>query len=92
VTDSIFSRDFLRTTAELAIRGAASGFLTAMGGPLVDAWHLNWTTIGGLALSGSLVSVAFSLSSFKAGSQKGTPLVTSMAPHGWNPVDPLGDD
>jgi hypothetical protein len=90
VPDSIFSRDFLRTTAELAVRGAASGFVTAMGGPLVDAWHLDWKTIAGLALSGALVSVAFSLSSFKPG-QRNSPLVTASVGHGWNPVDPLED-
>jgi hypothetical protein len=76
VPDSIFSVQFLRTTGELAVRGAASGFLTAMGGPLVDAWHLDWKTIGGLALSGALVSVAFSVSSFKPGPH-GSPLVTA---------------
>lgn len=76
MTDTIFSREFLKTTGELAIRGAASGFVTAMGGPLVDAWHLDWKTIGGLALSGALVSVAFSLSSFKPG-QSGSPLMTA---------------
>jgi hypothetical protein len=82
VSDSIFSVQFLRTTAELAVRGAASGFLTAMGGPLVDAWHLNWKTIAGMALSGALMSVAFSVSSAKPGPHN-SPLVTAK---------PVGDD
>lgn len=84
---TIFSREYLKASAELAIRGAASGFIAATGGSAFDAWHLDWKAICGFTLSGALVSVAFSLSS-KPVKDKQSPLVTT---HGWNPVDPLGE-
>lgn len=79
MTDTIFSISFWRTTAELVLRGAAVAAATAMGGSLVDAWHLNWKTIGGMALSGGLLSLVTSLSSSQIG-QKGSPLVTEQKP------------
>ena len=82
----IWTLAFWKSTAELVLRGAAIGAVTAMGGSVVDAWHLDWKTIAGMALSGGFLSLVTSLSSSQVG-VKGSPLVT----HGWNPVDPLGD-
>jgi hypothetical protein len=75
VTDSIWSREFWKTCLELAIRGAAIGGGSAMGGSGLDAWHLDWKAIAGFALSGAVLSVVASLSSIKVG-QKGSPLMT----------------
>lgn len=88
-TVTIFSREFAKTTLELAIRGAASGFITATGGSAFDAWHLDWKSIAGFTISGAIVSVAFSVSS-KPVKDKDSPLLTVQ--HGWNPVDPIGND
>jgi hypothetical protein len=85
---SIWSREFWKTSLELALRGAAAGFITSTGGSAFDVWHMQWKTIGGFTLSGALVSVAFSLIGKQRG-DKDSPLMT--APHGWNPVDPLED-
>lgn len=88
---SIFTVQFWRTTLELVIRGAAIGATTAMGGSVVDVWHLQWKVIAGMALSGGILSFITSLSSVAVG-QKGSPLVTNSGPAkqggGWNPVDP----
>lgn len=77
--NTIWSVQFWKNTAELAIRGASIAAVTAMGGSLVDAWHLDWKTIGGMAVSGAFLSVVTSLSSGQVG-QKGSPLVTVVAP------------
>lgn len=89
----IFSLQYWKNTAELVIRGAAIAAVTAMGGSVIDAWHLDWKTVGGMAASGAILSLLTSLSSATVG-EKGSPLVTRIAEapgHGWNPVDPLGD-
>lgn len=78
-TDSIFSGQFWRTTLELAVRGAGIGAAGAMGGSLVDAWHLPWKVIAGMAVSGALLSVATSLGAISVG-PKGSPLVTAPVP------------
>lgn len=83
----IWTLAYWKSTLELVIRGAAIAAVTAMGGSVMDAWHLDWKTIGGMALSGAVLSLLTSLSSASVGA-KGVPLVTG---HGWNPVDPLGD-
>lgn len=85
--NSIWTLQYWKSVAELVLRGAAIGAVTGMGGSALDAWHLDWKTIGGMAMSGGFLSLVTSLSSAKLG-DKGSPLVT----HGWNPVDPLGDD
>jgi hypothetical protein len=72
---TIWTVAYWKSTAELVVRGAAIGAVAGMGGSLVDAWHLNWHTIGGLALSSALLSLVTSLSSSQVG-QKGSPLVT----------------
>lgn len=77
--ETIFSVAFWRTTLELAVRGAGIGATTAMGGSLVDAWHLPWKVIAGMAISGATLSVATSLSSLTVG-QKGSPLITRASP------------
>ena len=74
--NTIWQMQFWKNTAELVLRGAAIAAATGMGGSLVDAWHLNWATIGGMALSGAVLSLVTSLSSAQVG-QKGSPLVTS---------------
>lgn len=77
----IWSVQYWKSVAELVIRGAAIGAVTGMGGSALDAWHLNWGTIGGMALSGGFLSLVTSLSSSQVG-QKGSPLMT----HGWDPI------
>jgi hypothetical protein len=72
----IFTLAFWKSTIELVIRGAAIGATTAMGGSIIDAWHLNWETISGMTLSGGLLSLLTSLSSAAMGA-KGSPLVTT---------------
>lgn len=74
---TIWTVSYWRNTAELVLRGAAIGAVTGMGGSLVDAWHLNWHTITGMALSGGFLSLVTSLSSSQLG-QKGSPLVTQL--------------
>jgi hypothetical protein len=76
IMDAIFTLSFWKSTLELVLRGAAIAALTGMGGSLVDAWHLNWETISGMALSGGLLSLLTSLSSATVG-VKGSPLVTA---------------
>jgi len=73
--NTVWTVQFWKNTAELVLRGAAIAALTAMGGSALDAWHLNWATIGGMALSGGFLSLVTSLSSSQLG-QKGSPLVT----------------
>lgn len=82
----IWTLSYWKSTLELVVRGAAIAALTAMGGSALDAWHLNWKTIGGMALSGAVLSLLTSLSSATVG-DKGSPLVTLVG-HGWNPVNP----
>lgn len=72
----IWTVQFWRNTLELVLRGAAIGAVTGMGGSVVDAWHLDWKTIAGMALSGGLLSLVTSLSSSQVGA-KGSPLVTA---------------
>lgn len=76
MTDTIWSISFWKSTAELVVRGAGIGAATAMGGSLVDAWHLPWKVIAGMAISGGMLSLATSLSSITVG-QRGSPLVTA---------------
>lgn len=73
--DAMWTVQFWKNTAELVLRGAAIGAVTGMGGSALDAWHLNWATIGGMALSGGFLSLVTSLSSSQFG-QKGSPLLT----------------
>jgi len=73
--NTIWTVNYWKSTAELVLRGAAIGAVTGMGGSAIDAWHLNWATIGGMALSGGFLSLVTSLSSSQLG-QKGSPLVT----------------
>lgn len=73
---NLFSVQFWKETAELAVRGAASGFITATGGSAFDVWHMQWKTIGGFTFSGALVSVAFSLIGKQRG-EKNSPLMTA---------------
>lgn len=86
---TIFSVQFWRNTLELAVRGAAICGGSAMGGSAFNVWHLDWKDISGFALSGAVLSVVASLSAIQVGA-KGSPMVTAV--HGWNPVDPLGDE
>lgn len=72
---NLFTLEFWKTSLELAVRGAAIGGGSAMGGSAVDAWHLDWKAIGGFALSGAFLSVVASASAINVG-QKGSPLVT----------------
>jgi len=72
----IFTVQFWKNTVELVVRGAAIAAVTAMGGSAVDAWHLNWETIAGMAVTGGVLSLLTSLSSATVG-EKGSPLVTS---------------
>jgi hypothetical protein len=72
----IWTLQYWKSTVELVLRGAAIGAVTGMGGSLVDAWHLDWKTIAGMALSGGFLSLVTSLSSAKLG-EKGSPLVTA---------------
>jgi hypothetical protein len=74
--ETIWTGAFWKNTAELVVRGAAIAAVTAMGGSAVDAWHLNWETIAGMALSGAALSLLTSLSSATVG-VKGSPLVTA---------------
>lgn len=75
MTDSMWTLQYWKNTLELVLRGAAIGAVTGMGGSLVDAWHLDWNTIAGMALSGGFLSLVTSLSSGQVG-QKGSPLMT----------------
>lgn len=77
--NTIWSVQFWKNVAELALRGAAIGAVSAMGGSAVNAWHLDWDAISGFALSGAVLSVAASLSAIAVGA-KGSPLVTRPAP------------
>jgi len=79
MSETIFSVAFWKSTLELVIRGAGIGAATAMGGSLVDAWHLPWKVIAGMAISGAMLSLVTSLSSITVG-QKGSPLVTASRP------------
>lgn len=72
----IFTLAFWKSTIELVLRGAAIGALTGMGGSVVDAWHLDWEAISGMALSGGMLSLVTSLASSQLG-DKGSPLVTA---------------
>jgi hypothetical protein len=87
VSESIWSRQFWKNTLELTMYGAATG----VGFALPDITHPNWMKIGIYAAAGALAWTAKSIVSNKAGAQKNSPLVTAVAPHGWNPIDPLGD-
>jgi hypothetical protein len=73
----IFTLQFWKNTLELVVRGSAIATVTAMGGSVLDAWHLDWKTIGGMALSGGLLSLLTSLSSATVGA-KGSPLLTTV--------------
>lgn len=79
--NSMWSVQFWKNTVELVLRGAAIAALTGMGGSLVDAWHLDWKTIGGMALSGAVLSLLTSLSSAQLG-EKGSPLMTAVKSDG----------
>jgi hypothetical protein len=81
MSGSLFSLQFWKSTFELAVRGAAICGGSAIGGSAVDAWHLDWKSIAGFALSGAALSVVASLSAIEVG-QKGSPLVTGSKPVG----------
>jgi hypothetical protein len=74
--DSIWTVQYWKSVTELVIRGAAIGAVTGMGGSVLDAWHLNWATISGMALSGGFLSLVTSLASATVGA-KSSPLVTT---------------
>lgn len=83
----IWSLSFWRNTAELVAYGAGTGVVAAY--TLVN--DPGWKAVGLAALSGGVLWFGKALASIKVGPQPGTPLVTAVVPHGWNPVDPLGE-
>jgi hypothetical protein len=87
MTDTFWTVQFWRNVAEMAITGAAMG----VGFAMPDPHHPDWLQILLYGLAGALALSAKAIVVNKVGVQKNTPMVTAVAPHGWNPVDPLSD-
>lgn len=89
----IWTLQFWKNTLELVLFGAGSGVVTAYS--IVD--NPGWKAVGAAALSGAVLWLGKSLASNipaiakLVGKQAATPMLTAVAPHGWNPVDPLGE-
>ena len=87
MADTFWSLQFWKNVGEMAVTGAAMGVGFAM-----PDWHSPaWGQIALYAGSGALALAAKSVIANRFGSQTNTPMLTAVAPHGWNPVDPLGD-
>lgn len=73
----MWTLEFWKATAELAVRGAASAALLVIGADQVNALTLNWAQVGGFALGGAFISVLFSLGSSAFG-KPGTPTIVKV--------------
>jgi hypothetical protein len=87
MADTFWTAQYWRNVAEMAVTGAAMG----VGFAMPDPQHPQWLQIGLFAAAGALALAAKSIVSNRFGPQTNTPMLTAVAPHGWNPVDPLGD-
>jgi hypothetical protein len=73
----MWTTDFWKATAELAVRGAASAALLAIGAEQVNALVTDWGTVGGFALGGAVLSVLWSLGSSPFG-KPGSPTIVEV--------------
>lgn len=66
----MWSKAFWKAAAERAVKTAAQAPLTAwlVGDVTINALEVDWTTAGGLALGGAVVSILTSLASMTVGS------------------------
>lgn len=88
MTDTFWTFQFWKNVAEMAITGAAMG----VGFAMPDPHHPDWLQILLYAAAGAVALAAKAVIANKVGAQRNTTMVTAVAPHGWNPVDPVGDD
>lgn len=86
MADTFWTKSFWLNVAEMAVTGAAMG----VGFAMPDWHHPAWLQIAGFAAAGALALAAKAVAVSRVGSQTNTPMLTAVAPHGWNPV--LSDD
>jgi hypothetical protein len=69
--------EFWKATAELAVRGAASAAILSIGAEQINALTTNWVTVGGFAAGGAALSVLWSLGSSPFG-KVGAPTILEV--------------
>lgn len=72
---TIFSVRFWKRAAERATKTAAQAALLALGGDVINAWHVDWATIAGVGLGGAVLSLLTSLGSSRKGDHESPSLV-----------------
>lgn len=84
---TMWSLAYWKSTAELAVRAAASGAVLAIGADRLDVFHAHWPTVGGFALGAAVLSVLGSLGATPFG-QGASPLVTAAPAAHADPAAP----
>lgn len=70
----MWTGEFWKATAELAVRGGAAAALLVLGADQFNALATDWEKVAGFALGGAVLSALFSLGSSAFG-KPGTPTV-----------------